>query len=239
MLGGLVGFSLRNRFVVLALAGLLLVGGAYVVADSPLDVFPEFAPPQVTVETEAPGLSAAEVEALVTARLELAVNGSPGLERLRSISLPGVSSLTAVFRDGTDIYRDRQLVAERIAAVGRDLPASVPPPEIAPLTSASSTIEIVALAPSGPNFDPLAARTFADWTLEPRILAVPGVAKVVTYGGAIAADQIVIDPSALRDYGLTLREIEEAARAATALGPAGAVEAHGQRFPIRALAQAA
>ena len=239
MLHSLVGFSLRNRFVVLALAGLLLAGGVYVVADSPLDVFPEFAPPQVTVETEAPGLSAEEVEALVTARLELAVNGSPGLERLRSISLPGVSSLTAVFRDGTDIYRDRQLVAERIAAVSRDLPASVVPPEIAPLTSASSTIEIVALAPAGAAaFDPLAARTFADWTLKPRILSVPGVAKVVIYGGDIAEDQIVVDPSALRDFGLTLREIEDAARAATALGPAGAVEAHGQRLPIRALAQA-
>ncbi len=238
MLNWLVGFSLRNRFVVLALAGLLLIGGLYVMADSPLDVFPEFAPPQVTVETEAPGLSAEEVESLVTARLELAVNGSPGLERLRSISLPGVSSLTAVFRDGTDVYRDRQLVAERIATVSRDLPASVVPPEIAPLTSASSTIEIVALVPAGTVFDPLAARTFADWTLKPRILAVPGVSKVVTYGGAIAEDQIVVKPSALRDHALTLREIADAARAATALGPAGAVEAHGQRFPIRALAQA-
>src|SRR5258708_8744103 len=104
MLNWLVGFSLRNRFVVLALAGLLLIGGLYVMADSPLDVFPEFAPPQVTVETEAPGLSAEEVESLVTARLELAVNGSPGLERLRSISLPGVSSLTAVFPDRTHTY---------------------------------------------------------------------------------------------------------------------------------------
>jgi CzcA family heavy metal efflux pump len=238
MLNWLVGFSLRNRFVVLTLAGVLLVGGLYVVLDSPLDVFPEFAPPQVTVETEAPGLSAEEVEALVTARLELAINGSPGLERLRSLSLPGVSSLTAFFRDGTDIYRDRQLVAERIATVGRDLPASVVPPEIAPLVSASSTIEIVALAPAGAGYDPLAARTFADWTLEPRILAVPGIAKVVTYGGAIAEAQVVVLPSALRDHSLSLREIEDAARGATALGPAGAVEANGQRFPIRALAQA-
>src|SRR5258708_2325835 len=238
MLNWLGGFSLRNRFVVVTLAGLLLVGGLYVVADSPLDVFPEFAPPQVTVETEAPGLSAEEVESLVTARLELAINGSPGLERLRSVSLPGVSSLTAVFRDGTDVYRDRQLVAERIATVSRDLPASVVPPEIAPLTSASSTIEIVALVPAGTVFDPLAARTFADWTLKPRILAVPGVSKVVTYGGAIAEDQIVVKPSALRDHALTLRDIADAARAATALAHAGAVEAHGQRFPIRALAQA-
>ncbi len=237
MLGRLVGFSLGNRFVVLTLAAVLLGLGIITALRSPMDVFPEFAPPQVAVETEAPGLSAEEVESLVTHRIELAVAGTPGLKTLRSISMPGVSGLTAIFGEGTDVYRDRQLVAERIATVVRDLPQSVVPPEIAPPTSASSTVEVVAVTSSG-AFDPLAARTFADWTLKPRLLSVPGVSKVVTYGGRVAQLQVVVRPGALRDYGLTLGEIEAAARDATAVGPAGTVETEGQRLPIRSLAQA-
>src|SRR5512132_1946218 len=193
MLGRLVGFSLENRFVVVVLAIVLLGAGIWVAARSPMDVFPEFAPPQVTVETEAPGLSAEEVESLVTLRLELAIGGTPGLKTLRSLSMPGVSSITAIFRDNTDVYTDRQLVAERIATVLRDLPESVVPPEIVPLTSASSTIEVIGLTSTG-SFDPIATRTFADWTLEPRILAVPGVSKVITYGGRVAQHQVVVHP---------------------------------------------
>lgn len=238
MLSLLVGFSLRNRFVVLALALVLLVCGIYVAARSPMDVFPEFAPPQVQVETEAPGLSAEEVEALVTFRLENAISGTPGLKVLRSTSMPGVSGITAIFADDTDVYRDRQVVAERIATVIRDLPAVVQPPVLAPLTSASSTIQVVGLT-SSDRFDPIAVRTFADWTLKPRLLAVPGVAKVVVYGGRVAEDQVIVSPSVLRDYDLTLREIADAARSATAIGPAGTLESHGQRFPIRSLGQAA
>jgi CzcA family heavy metal efflux pump len=235
MLGRLVQWSLGNRFVVLALAVVLFGFGIYTAAHSPMDVFPEFAPPQVTVETEAPGLSAEEVESLVTLQLELAINGTPGLKTLRSISMPGVSSITAIFKDATDVYRDRQLVGERIATV--QLPQSVAPPEIVPLTSASSTVEVIGLTSTG-RFDPLAARTFADWTLRPRILAVPGISKVVTYGGRVAQYQVVVDPSALRDYDLTLSDIEKAARDATSIGPAGTVESYGQRFPIRSVAQA-
>ena len=237
MLGRLVGFSLRNRFVVLVLAPVLLGAGIYVASHSPMDVFPEFAPPQVTVETEAPGLSAEEVESLVTFRLEPAIGGSPGFKTLRSTSMPGVSRITAIFPDETDVYRDRQLVAERIATVTRELPAVVTPP-VVPLTSASSTIEVIGLTSAGP-FDPIAARTFADWTLKPRILAVPGIAKVVIYGGRVAQDQVVVHPNALLDYGLALADVDDAARNATAIGPAGTVEVHGQRFPIRSLGQAA
>jgi CzcA family heavy metal efflux pump len=237
MLGRLVGLSLRNRFVVLTLAGVLLGFGVYTALHSPLDVFPEFAPPQVTVETEAPGLSAEQVESLVTLRLELAINGTPGLRLLRSVSMPGVSSITARFEDRTDVYRDRQLVAERLATVNPDLPAGVVPPQIVPLTSASSTVEVIALTAKG-RFDPLAARTFADWTLKPRVLAVPGISKVVTYGGRVAQYQIVVHPDALRNYDLTLADISNAARGATALGPAGITETGGQRLPIRSEAQA-
>src|SRR3989442_2891382 len=237
MLGRLVGFSLRNRFVVLVLAVVLLGAGIYVASHSPMDVFPEFAPPQVTVETEAPGLSAEEVESLVTLRVELAIGGTPGIKTLRSLSMPGVSSITAIFLEGTDVYRDRQLVAERIATVTRELPESVVPPEIVPLTSASSTIEVIGLASTG-TFEPISVRTFADWTLKPRILAVPGISKVVTYGGRVAQFQVIVHPNALRDYGLTLADLENAARGATAVGPTGTIESNGQRLPVRALAQA-
>src|SRR6266536_863021 len=237
MLGRLVGFSLRNRFVVLVLAAVLFGAGIYVASHSPMDVFPEFAPPQVMVETEAPGLSAEEVESLVTLRLELAIGGTPGIKTLRSTSMPGVSSITAIFLDDTDVYRDRQLVAERITTVTRELPDSVVPPEIVPLTSASSTIEVIGLTSTG-AFDPIAARTFADWTLKPRILAVPGISKIVTYGGRVAQDQVIVHPNALRDYGLALADIENAARGATAIGPTGTIESNGQRLPIRSMAQA-
>lgn len=237
MLSRLVGFSLHNRFVVLALATVLFGFGVYTASRSPLDVFPEFASPQVTVETEAPGLSAEEVESLVTLRLELAINGTPGLKTLKSVSMPGVSSITAYFQDKTDVYRDRQLVAERIATVNRDLPANVVPPEIAPLTSASSTIEVIGLTSNGP-FDPIVTRSFADWTLTPRILAVPGIAKVVTYGGRIAQYQVIVDPNALRNYNLALGDVETATAKSTTIGPSGTVETNGQRFPIRTFAQA-
>src|SRR5262249_18188204 len=211
--------------------------GIYTASHSPMDVFPEFAPPQVTVETEAPGMSAEEVESLVTLRLEHAINGTPGLKTLRSISMPGVSSITAIFSDNTDVYRDRQLVAEGIGTVNRELPESVVPPEIVPLTSASSTVNVIALISRG-AFDPIAARTFADWTLKPRLLAVPGISKVVTYGGRVGQYQVVVDPNALRDYDLTLADILTASRGATAVGPAGALEKNGQRLPIRSVAQA-
>ncbi|MGE5345097.1 MAG: efflux RND transporter permease subunit [Acidithiobacillales bacterium] len=240
MLGRLVGFSLGHRFVVLTLALVLLGFGVITAFRSPMDVFPEFAPPQVTVETEAPGLSAEEVESLVTLRLELAIKGTPGLRTLRSTSMSGVSSITAIFRDGADVYRARQLVSERIATVVPDLPRSVVPPEIVPLTSASSTVEVVALTSAGQApFDPIATRTFADWTLTPRILAVPGISKVVTYGGRVGQFQVVVRPSALRDYDLTLGDVKAAAGAATTIGPGGTTESHGQRFPIRVLSQAA
>lgn len=237
MLGRLVEFSLHNRLVVLTLAAILFGVGLFATARAPLDVFPEFAPPQVTVETEAPGLNALEVESLVTRRLELAVNGTPGIKRLRSTSMPGVSSLTAIFEDDTDVYRDRQLVAERLATVARDLPQQVVPPELVPQTSASSTVEVIAVTGKH-GFDPLAARTYADWVLKPRILAVPGISKVVVYGGRVAQMQVVTHPDALRSYNLSMEDIDSAAAGSTAVGPAGAIETQGQRLPIRILAQA-
>jgi CzcA family heavy metal efflux pump len=237
VLRNVVALSLRNRGVVLTLAAVLFGFGVYAAATSPLDVFPEFAPPQVTVETEAPGMTTTEVEALVTRRLELAINGTPGLVRLTSSSQPGVSSLTAIFADDTEVYRDRQLVAERVATVASALPASVSPPELVPQTSASSTVEVVAVTWEE-GFDPVAARSFVDWTLAPRLLSVAGISKVVAYGGRVAQMQVIVDPDSLRSYDLSLDDLEAAARDATAVGPAGTMAAEGQQLPILTASQA-
>src|SRR5437868_6709797 len=135
MLQSLVAWALHNRFVVLVLAALLLAVGIYASARSRLDVFPEFAPPQVVIQTECPGLAPLDVEQLVTTPIEAAVNGVPRLARLRSQSVQGLSVITAIFLDGTDVYRARQQVSERLSELTGQLPAGVKPPRVAPLTS--------------------------------------------------------------------------------------------------------
>src|SRR5437868_6666506 len=140
MLQAIVHSSLRNRAIVVALAVLLLAAGFYAALHSRLDVFPEFAPPQVVVQTEAPGLSPREVEQLVTLPVEAAVNGIPNLDVVRSQSIQGLSVVTVIFQDGTDIYRARQLVAEQLAEASGRLPAGVKPPRMTPLTATTGRL---------------------------------------------------------------------------------------------------
>src|SRR6202163_3250110 len=135
MLNGIVRFSVRFRGIVISLACALLVYGVVSLSHVPYDVFPEFAPPQVSIQTEARGLSPEQVEVLVTQPIENAINGVAGIETLRSRSIQGLSAITVVFLSGSDIYRDRQAVAERLATVASELPAGVPPPLMTPLTS--------------------------------------------------------------------------------------------------------
>ena len=143
MLTGLVRHAIRHRGVVIGLALALVVYGAGVVADARLDVFPEFAPPQVSIQTEAPGLSPEQVEVLVTTPIEDAINGVEGIAAVRSQSIQGLSVITAVLAEHEDIYRARQSVAERLGEVASRLPASVEPPVLTPLTSSSSTVLVV------------------------------------------------------------------------------------------------
>src|SRR6266849_5744894 len=140
MLQAIVNWSIHNRFVVVVLAALLLIAGLYAAGQAKLDVFPEFAPPQVILQTEAPGLSPAEVEQLVTLPIEYAVNGIPRLDVLRSQSIQGLSVVTVIFQDGTDIYRARQQVAERLAEVVGQLPEGAKDPRLAPLTPATGRL---------------------------------------------------------------------------------------------------
>jgi len=216
----LVEISLRHRGIVIAQACVALVYGVTTTDRAKLDVFPEFAPPQVVIQTEAPGLPPEQVEQLVTRPIETTVNGVGNLFSIRSQSIQGLSIVTVVFRDDTDIYRARQMVSERLVEANSQLPQGVHPPTMAPLTSATSMILDVGLTSHQRNLMEL--RTFADWTLRPRLLAVPGVANVTIFGGEVRQLQIQVQPERLLAYDLSIDEVLTAARAATGEGrPAG------------------
>ena len=236
MLQRLVEFSLEFRAVVVTLACMLVAYGIFATVRAKLDVFPEFAPPQVSVLTEAPGFSPEEVEALVTTPVERAMNGVRDLQALRSQSIQGFSLITATFSASTDILRARQLVAERLLEAAPRLPQGVAPPTMASLTSATSTTLILGLtAEQGSSMD---LRTFADWTLRPRVLGVPGVAKVVVFGGDVRQLQIQVRPDRLLAYGLAIDDVLQAARAATGIRGAGFVDTGPQRVVLRTQGQA-
>jgi CzcA family heavy metal efflux pump len=229
MLQALVAWSIRNRVLVVVLAGLLLVGGLYASKSARLDVFPEFTPPQVVIQTEAPGLSASEVEQLVTLPVENAVNGVPRLEVLRSQSIQGLSVLTVIFQDGTDLYRARQVVGERLAEV--DLPEGVKRPRLGPLTAATGRLLTVGF--TSERLTPQQLRDRVQWTVRPRVLAVRGIAQVLLYGGEVRQLQVQIRPEQLAARGLTLTEVVEAARQASAVRGAGFIEDANQRVTLR------
>ena len=213
-----------------------MVYGAGTVLDSRLDVFPEFAPPQVSIQTEAPGLSPEQVEILVTKPLEEAINGVEGIAVVRSQSIQGLSVITAVLAEKVDIYRARQSLAERLTeAVGR-LPETVHPPVLTPLTSSSSTVLVVGI--TSKTRSPMEQRTFADWVLRPRLLATPGVSKVAIFGGEVRQLQIQLDPERMRRYGVGLSEVTEAARQSTGVRGAGVLDGANQRLTVRAEGQA-
>src|SRR6266851_4886192 len=199
MLNHIVQFSLRFRGVVIALAFVLVAYGLHVAAHAKLDVFPEFAPPMITIQTEAPGLSPEQVEQLVTRPIENGVNGVPKLETLRSQSIQGLSLTTIVFSQDADIYRARQMVGERITQIAADLPQGVAPPKMGALTSSTSLMLAIGLTST--NRTAMELRTFADWTLRPRLLGVPGVAKVDVFGGEVRQLQIQVKPDRLIAIG--------------------------------------
>jgi len=231
MLAGLVQFSVRRRGVVIGLGCALVAYGAGVLARSKLDVFPEFAPPQLSIQTEAPGFSPEQVEILVTKPIEDAINGVSGLKALRSQSLQGFSIITAVLTEGMDLYRARQALAERLGVVGGRLPAAVKPPVLSPLTSSSSTVLVVGI--TSETRTPMQQRTFVDWTLKPRILAVPGVSKVAVFGGEVRQLQLQLDPDRLRALGIGTNEILAAAAKATGVRGAGVIDNANQRIIVR------
>jgi Cu/Ag efflux pump CusA len=231
MLSAIVQFSLRFRGIVIAIACLIVLYGVYATEHARLGVFPEFAPPQVTIQTEAPGLSPEQVETLVTQRIENALIGTVGLQSIRSSSIQGLSVVSIVFSDGIDIYKARQMVGERLLEIASQMPQGVAAPIMVPLTSATSVIMSIGLTAEAGS--PMDLRTFADWTVRPRLLAVPGVAKLSIYGGGERELQIQIDPARLLAHGISIDDVLSAARASSGVRGAGFVENRNQRIVIQ------
>jgi CzcA family heavy metal efflux pump len=230
MLAAIIRFAVHRRGVVITLALLLLVYGVLRLGQASLDIFPEFSAPRVVIQTEAPGLTAEQTETLVTSRVEKQLAGLIGLDSIRSESIQGLSVVTAVFEEGTDIYRNRQLVGERLSLLAGKLPAGAGPPVMVPLSSSSATVLTIGL--SSPSRSLMELRDLVDWTIVPRILAVPGVADVNVFGGEIRQLQIQIDPDKLRRYGLAAGDVVLAAQQATGMPGAGFVENHNQRIVL-------
>ncbi|MBM7407692.1 MULTISPECIES: efflux RND transporter permease subunit [Sphingomonas] len=231
MLGRLVHFALAQRVLVLALAALLVVLGVRAGRDVPLDVFPEFAPPMVEIQTEAPGLSTEEVESLVTVPIETAVNGVPGLMTLRSKSVLGLSSVQILFERGSDVIRARQMVGERIAQVQPRLPLAARQPVLMPPLSSTSRAMKVGL--SSTKLDQMQLSELVRWTIRPRLMAVPGVANVAVWGQRDRQLQVLVDPDRLRASGVTLAEVRAAAGDAVLVGGGGFVDTPNQRLAVQ------
>jgi CzcA family heavy metal efflux pump len=234
VLSRLVELSIQFRGVVLALACLVVGYGMYASWHAKFDVYPEFAPPQVVVQTEAPGLSPENVEQLVTRVVENSLSGAPSVETIRSQSIQGLSVVTVVFEDSTDIYRARQTVAERLAEAGTQLPLGVSPPRMAPLTATTGVVLVAGL--TGQQSE-TTIRAFAEWTIKPRLLSVPGVARVSLYGGGVRQLQIQIAPERLAAYNLSINDITAAARNVTGVRGAGFIETPAQRIVIETRGQ--
>jgi CzcA family heavy metal efflux pump len=228
---GIIVLCVRRYGAVTALTVLALVLGCWGVRNAPLDVFPEFVPSQVDIQTEAPGFSPQQVEELVTKPVESAVNGASGLATLRSESIPGLSVVTITFADNIDLHIARQGISERLSELGSSLPAGVGVPKLSPLVS--STMDLLKIGLVSDKVDPYALRDTADWVIKPRLLAVPGVAHVIVFGGNVRQIQIQPDMQLLTSFGITLADVVDAARAALPLRGAGFIDTANQRVLVQ------
>lgn len=235
MMSALVRFSIRFSGVVIGLATLVVVYGLYSLSRSNLDVFPEFSPTQIVIQTESPGLSAELVESLVSQPIETSIAGTVGIASMRSQSIPGLSIVTIIFNEGTDIYRNRQVIAERLATLSNQLPQGITP-NITPLTSSASTVLGFGVTSKTRSLTEL--RTIVDWTIVPHLLAIPGVADVNVFGGKVRQFQIQVDPEKMVRYGVSLLQIEDAVRKATGVRGNGFIENKNQRIVINTEGQA-
>ncbi len=230
----LVSTSLRLRVLVLAAAVVLIVVGIRTADEIPLDVFPEFAPPLVEIQTEAPGLSTTEVESLVTVPIENSLNGIPYVQTVRSNSVLGLSSVRLIFAQGTDLLTARQLVQERLALSAPRLPSVVKPPVILPpLSSLSRAMKIGLSSETVPQMD---LTVLSKWTIRPRLMSIEGVANVAIWGDYDRQFQVLVDPDRLRSNNLTLDTVVQSVQRSTAVGSGGFVDTPNQRLAIRHVA---
>lgn len=236
MMSAIVRFSIRFYGVIIGLAVLVVLYGSYSLTRSNLDVFPEFSPTQIIIQTESPGLSAELVESLVTQPIETSIAGTVGVSDMRSQSIPGLSVVTVIFDASSDIYRNRQVVAERLSTLSTRLPENITP-NITPLTSSASTVLGFGLTSQYINLMEL--RTLVDWTVTPHLLSIPGVADVNVFGGDVRQYQVQIDPAKLLQYQLNINDVVDAAKKATGVSGAGYIQNSNQRIIVNTQGQAA
>lgn len=231
MLARLVRWCIANPRMVVIAAAIFAFYGVMVVDHARYDVFPEFVPAQVTVQTEAPGLVAEQVEALVTRPIENAINGANGVERVSSESAQGLSVIRVIFTEGSEPLRARQVVAEALAGVTGQLPSGVAPPKLSPLTS--STMDLLKIGLTSDKLDQRQLRALADWTIRPRLLATKGVAGAVVYGAAPSRYEVRIKPEQLVARNISLSDVNAAIAALTAVRGGGFAETANQRIMVR------
>ncbi|WP_337668164.1 efflux RND transporter permease subunit [Prevotella sp.] len=233
MLNKIIRFSLENRILVLVATVLLVIGGLYSTGKTEVDVFPDLNAPTVVIMTEAGGMAAEEVEQLVTFPIETAVNGSTGVRRVRSQSTHGFSVVWVEFDWGTDIYLARQIVSEKLAAVGEQMPEGVSAPVLGPQSSILGEVLIVSLTSDKTSLQDL--RTYADWIIRPHLLSTGGVAQVSVHGGDIKEYQILISPGKMKHFGVSLSDVMACTRGMNTNTNGGVCYKYGNEYIIRGI----
>ncbi|HMN76047.1 MAG TPA: efflux RND transporter permease subunit [Burkholderiaceae bacterium] len=232
MFEALIRFSLRQRLLVLCVSLLLVVAGALTVREMPVDVFPDLDRPTVTLMTEAGGMAPEEVEQLVSLPIESAMNGMPGVTRVRSVSGVGLSIVYVEFAWGTDIYRNRQQVSERLNLVREQMPPGVLP-QLGPISSIMGEILLIALPADPAKASPMQVREFADWVLRPRLLTIPGIAQVIPIGGEVREYRVALRPAQLQALAVERAKLDAALADFGANTSGGFLEAQGREVLIR------
>ncbi len=234
MLNAVIKSALQNRLIVVAMAALLIVWGAYIAYNLPVDVFPDLNKPTITILTEAEGLAPEEVETQVSYPIETVMNGLPGVERVRSVSGVGLSIVYVEFGWGTDVYRNRQLVAEKITEAREQLPPATSP-FLAPISSIMGEIMLISVTSQGGKTNPLDVRTLADWTIRPRLLTIAGVSQVIPIGGGVKQYQALVSPEKLKQFGVTIEQVATALEKSNVNSTGGFVDAQSQEYLVRNL----
>ena len=232
MFNALIRLCLQQRLFVLGAALLLLIYGSFSLRQLPVDVFPDLNKPTVTLLTEAGGMAPEEVEQLVSFPLETSMNGLPGVSRVRSVSGVGLSVLYIEFDWGSDIYRNRQMVAERLSLAGEQLPEGVVP-QLGPVSSIMGEILLLAIPADPDKVSPMLVREFADWVVRPRLLSIPGVAQVIPIGGEVRQYRVEPIAAQMAALGVSLNQIEQALTGFGANSSGGFLEAQGREWLIR------
>ncbi len=232
MLNRIIDIALKNRIIVLVFTGIIMLTGGYISSEMDVDVFPDLTAPTVTILTEAHGMATEEVERLISYSIESSLNGAPNVRRIRSSSARGISIVWAEFEWGTDIYKARQIVSEKLSTIQDRLPQNIGTPTLAPVSSIMG--EIMLLSVSSDSINSMDIRTMADWNIRQRLLAIGGVSQVIVIGGKYKQYQILASPEKMRYYNISLSELEEAATSSNSNASGGVINEYGNQYVIRA-----